>query len=372
MKRRNVGHLNILLLLLFIGAAIVVYLLALNLQDVLQDPPPPPSSPPNILETLEADERFTTLLTAVRAAGLEDALRGSDILTGFCPTNAAFEKLANDSKVDLETLLVDRELLTKILTDHVAAGNMSLADLSQQSRVTTLQGTSVDLVMDGDTLKVDNATIIEADIEASNGVVHVIDTVLLPVAPFEPPPPVDLEPATEVWQPYTRLQPLPAEIASAELVPGHPLMHNAVQELSEVLSRFNVHINTARTVRLGQDGEITYVAPVSSAPQRTADGRVLGVLVIQGEASFFAGPGPHVVLALDEDNDSSEFDVGFMDSNFEIVATRKAALHEGGTIDDIPGAAILYGTRWCKVWNFCWPCGGFGSFDTRNACFDDS
>ncbi|KAA3665261.1 MAG: hypothetical protein DWQ04_01530, partial [Chloroflexi bacterium] len=194
----------------------------------------------------------------------------------------------------------------------------------------------------------------------------------LPVAPFEPDPPVDLKSGIENWQPYTYLQPLPNEIASAELVPGHPVMREAVLSLNSVLSEFNTQINLARTVRLGQDDEVTYVAPVSTIPQLTAQGRVLGVLVNQGEELFFAGPGPYVVLAIEEDGEGSEFVVGFMDVNFEIVATRKAALQEGETIDDIPAAAILYGTRWCKVWNFCWPCGGFGSFDTKSACFDDS
>ncbi|MAT06769.1 MAG: fasciclin [Acidimicrobiaceae bacterium] len=123
---------------------------------------------------------FTTLVAAVEAAGLVETLSGEDELTVFAPTDAAFESLG----LTAEELLADTETLTSILTYHVVPGEVLAADvvaLDAQS-VATVNGAEVDISVDGDTVMVNDATVVTADVDASNGVIHVIDTVLLPPA----------------------------------------------------------------------------------------------------------------------------------------------------------------------------------------------
>jgi len=131
----------------------------------------------NIVETAVAAGQFKTLAAALHAAGLVDALSGEGPFTVFAPTDEAFAKLPPGT---VEALLKDKAKLTKVLTYHVVAGNVPSAEVVKLTSATTLSGGTLKLsVMDGKVM-VNNAHVVQADVKASNGVIHVVDTVLLP------------------------------------------------------------------------------------------------------------------------------------------------------------------------------------------------
>lgn len=130
----------------------------------------------DIVDTAVAAGNFETLVTAVQAAGLVDTLKGEGPFTLFAPTDEAFAKIP---QADLDALLADKEKLTEVLTYHVVSGKVMAADVVSMTSAKTVQGSS--LTIDAsDGVKVDNATVTATDIKASNGVIHVIDTVLMP------------------------------------------------------------------------------------------------------------------------------------------------------------------------------------------------
>lgn len=131
----------------------------------------------DIVDTAVAAGSFKTLATALEAAGLVDTLKGAGPFTVFAPTDAAFAKLPAGT---VEGLLKDKAKLTSILTYHVVPGKVMAADVVKLDGAKTVNGQSVAIkVVDGKVM-VDNATVTQADVGASNGVIHVIDTVLLP------------------------------------------------------------------------------------------------------------------------------------------------------------------------------------------------
>lgn len=131
----------------------------------------------DIVDTAVAAGDFTTLVAAVEAAGLVDALKGDGPYTVFAPTDAAFAKLPAGT---VDALLADpKGALTQVLLYHVVPGKVMSSDLSNGMQAATLQGEDVVFSL-ADGAKVNNANIAAADIEASNGVIHVVDTVLLP------------------------------------------------------------------------------------------------------------------------------------------------------------------------------------------------
>jgi uncharacterized surface protein with fasciclin (FAS1) repeats len=130
----------------------------------------------DIVDTAIAAGSFNTLVAAVKAAGLVDTLKSPGPFTVFAPTDDAFAKLPEGT---VEALLNDKEKLTAILTYHVVPGKMMAADVVSKSSLKTVQGQSLQ-VSTSDGAKVDNANIIKTDIQTSNGVIHVIDTVVLP------------------------------------------------------------------------------------------------------------------------------------------------------------------------------------------------
>jgi len=130
----------------------------------------------DIIETARAAGSFKTLLTALDATGLTGALRGSGPFTVFAPTDDAFAKLPAGT---LDSLLQDRDKLASILKYHVVSGRVMAGDVVNLSRATTLQGSDVKIDTSSG-VKIDNARVIKTDVEATNGVIHVIDTVILP------------------------------------------------------------------------------------------------------------------------------------------------------------------------------------------------
>ncbi len=133
----------------------------------------------DIVDTAVAAGSFKTLATALTRAGLVDALKGDGPFTVFAPTDEAFAKLP---KGTLETLLKpeNKDQLTAILTYHVVSGKVPAAQAVKLSNAGTLNGQQIDLQVRDGSLRIDNATVITADIECSNGVIHVIDNVILP------------------------------------------------------------------------------------------------------------------------------------------------------------------------------------------------
>ena len=133
----------------------------------------------NIVEVAQGNADFSTLVAAVTAAGLGDALSGEGPLTVFAPTNAAFEALPAGL---LEKLLLpeNKEVLTKILTYHVVAAKVMAVDVAAGD-VTTLEGSTFAVTTEGG-VKVNTANVTATDVPASNGVIHVIDAVLVPAS----------------------------------------------------------------------------------------------------------------------------------------------------------------------------------------------
>jgi len=131
----------------------------------------------DIVDTAVAAGSFETLVTAVKAAGLVDTLKGKGPFTVFAPTDDAFAKLPEGT---LESLLKDTDKLKAILLYHVVAGKVMAADVVKLSSAKTVEGQEVMVKVSGAKVMVNNANVTKTDIETSNGVIHVIDTVLLP------------------------------------------------------------------------------------------------------------------------------------------------------------------------------------------------
>src|SRR3954453_15052594 len=133
----------------------------------------------DVVDTAVAAGNFTTLATALKAAGLVDTLKGEGPFTVFAPTDEAFAKLPAGT---VENLLKpeNKAKLTAILTYHVVPGNVMAADVMKLKTAKTVQGGSVKIAAANGKVMIDNATVTKADIAASNGVIHVIDTVLMP------------------------------------------------------------------------------------------------------------------------------------------------------------------------------------------------
>ena len=135
-----------------------------------------PAEQADIIDTAAAASEFATLLAAIGAADLDDMLRDVGPFTVFAPTDAAFAALAGDALVEL--LEAPSGELIQIVLYHVIPGSLMAGDLSDGMEVVTLQGTPLTITVDGDSIMVDGANIVTADIETSNGVIHVIDAVL--------------------------------------------------------------------------------------------------------------------------------------------------------------------------------------------------
>jgi uncharacterized surface protein with fasciclin (FAS1) repeats len=130
----------------------------------------------DIVDTAIAAGSFTTLVKAVQAAGLVDTLKGPGPFTVFAPTDEAFAKLPPGT---LDKLLANPDQLKAVLTYHVVAGKVMAADV-KTGRVATVQGSSAMLTVMGGGVMIDKANVVKTDIVCSNGVIHVIDAVIMP------------------------------------------------------------------------------------------------------------------------------------------------------------------------------------------------
>jgi uncharacterized surface protein with fasciclin (FAS1) repeats len=168
MKRENV-RLYIAVVMVAIG---VLCTAALAFADTA-----PTTGPKDIVDTAIAAGNFKTLVAAVQAAGLVETLKGQGPFTVFAPTDEAFAKLPKEA---LDALLKDKAQLTSILTYHVVAGKVMAAQVVKHKSVKTVEGQSLKVRTVKGAVMIDNAKVVQTDIIASNGVIHVIDTVLMP------------------------------------------------------------------------------------------------------------------------------------------------------------------------------------------------
>lgn len=130
----------------------------------------------NIIETATSNPDFSTLVTALKAADLVETLSGAGPFTVFAPTNAAFAKIP---EATLKAVLADKVKLTSILTYHVVSGKVLAKEIGTMTKAMTLAKSEVKIKSDGGVM-INDAKVTKADLECSNGVIHVIDTVLMP------------------------------------------------------------------------------------------------------------------------------------------------------------------------------------------------
>lgn len=145
---------------------------------------PAEDEPGTIVEVAAGNEDFSTLVTAVEAAGLVETLSGEGPFTVFAPTNEAFEQLP-DGLLDALLMPENDEVLSSILEYHVVEGEVLSADI-EAGEIVAISGEPLDVTTNGD-VQINTATVVQADVEASNGVIHAIDEVLIPpdVSPEE-------------------------------------------------------------------------------------------------------------------------------------------------------------------------------------------
>ncbi|MCU0657271.1 MAG: fasciclin domain-containing protein [Polyangiaceae bacterium] len=165
--------------------------LALTAAACSEQPPPkepknatPPASAPgatssDIVDTAAGAGQFSTLVAAVKAAGLVDTLKGPGPFTVFAPTDEAFKKLPAGTVDDL-LKPENKAKLQAVLTYHVVPGKVMSTEAVKLTSAKTVQGASAKLSVSGSTLSIDNAKVVKADIGCSNGVIHVIDSVIMP------------------------------------------------------------------------------------------------------------------------------------------------------------------------------------------------
>ncbi|NJN57604.1 MAG: fasciclin domain-containing protein [Leptolyngbyaceae cyanobacterium SL_5_9] len=131
----------------------------------------------NIVDTAANAGSFSTLVTAIKAANLVDTLKGAGPFTVFAPTDEAFAKLPAGT---VDALLKDIPKLKQILTYHVVSGKVMASDVVKLKSATTVEGSDVKINATNGNVKINDATVATADVAADNGVIHIIDTVLLP------------------------------------------------------------------------------------------------------------------------------------------------------------------------------------------------
>ena len=142
------------------------------------------TEPGTIVDVAASAGTFTTLVAAVEAAGLVETLSGAGPFTVFAPTDEAFAAALDSLGLTAEQLLADKETLTSILTYHVIAGEVPSTTVMSMDgqQVATVNGADVTISVDGETVMVNDAKVVATDVAASNGIIHVIDSVLIPPA----------------------------------------------------------------------------------------------------------------------------------------------------------------------------------------------
>ncbi|HST20009.1 MAG TPA: fasciclin domain-containing protein [Blastocatellia bacterium] len=165
--------------LLFVAMIAAVTVVAVFAQEPLQtkEAKSPPAPTMNIIDTTKAATNFTTFTKAVEAAGLTDTLNAEGPYTIFAPTDEAFAKLPAGT---LDSLMANKEELQKLLLHHVVSGKVMAKDVATMQTAKSMDGSSLKITAAGGKVAIENAKVVQPDIAASNGVIHAIDTVLIP------------------------------------------------------------------------------------------------------------------------------------------------------------------------------------------------
>ncbi len=228
----------------------------------------------NIVDIAAANDSFDTLHAAIVAAGLADTLASADnTFTVFAPTDAAFAKLEAANPGILATVLADPEgLLTTILTYHVLAGEYQSGDVLAAATLPTLQGESLDVSLRDGLPFVDDSQITAVDILAKNGVIHVIDTVLLPEAVTNPAPAAEVTPAPEAAAPEAAADDM--EMAD-EVAMDDTVGLKTIAEIATEAGNFNQLLGALTATGLAETfalpGNYTVFAPTDAAFEALGD-----------------------------------------------------------------------------------------------------
>ncbi len=218
--------------------------------------------PGTIVDIAVADDRFETLVAALQAAELVETLQGDGPFTVFAPTDDAFAALPEGT---VEALLEDIPALTDILLYHVVAGDVRAADVVTLDAAVTVQGESVSVTVEGDNVRINDSLVIIADVVASNGVIHVIDAVLLPP-----------EPMAESMQDEQDEQPQQAQQSEQAEQPG------TIVDIAVADDRFETLVAALQAAELVEtlqgDGPFTVFAPTDDAFAALPEGTVEALL----------------------------------------------------------------------------------------------
>lgn len=161
------------------GIVILLIVFSLMLSGCTEQPEEQPEAGKDIVQTAIDAGSFKTLVTALQTAGLVETLSGEGPFTVFAPTDDAFAAIPEET---LNALLANKAELTKVLTYHVTSGKYMAKDVVSMGNITTLEGNMLDVEVTNEGVFVGGAKVIQTDIECSNGVIHVVDTVLIPPA----------------------------------------------------------------------------------------------------------------------------------------------------------------------------------------------
>lgn len=280
------------------------------------------TSSQTIVEIAAGNPDFSTLVAAVQAAGLVDTLNGEGPFTVFAPTNAAFEALGQET---IDSVLADTDLLTSILTYHVVPGKLLVGDLTLQDAVTTVQGGDITIDNVDSSLKL-NGTVgfVASNIQASNGVIHVIDAVLLPPeagAAEEPAAAVEEEVAADV-----------VHIRVAHFSPDTPAVDVYVNgELSAVQGLEFPSITDWIELPAG-----TYNLAVSPAGTSLDDAAI-------GPADFELPAGAWITVAAVGSLSNSTLKPAIVVEDYSAIADGNARVTVFHAIEDAPAVDVLAG-----------------------------
>jgi transforming growth factor-beta-induced protein len=248
-----------------------------------------PAALKDVVDTAIAAGSFGTLVTAVQAAGLEQTLRTTKNITVFAPTNAAFAKIP---KATLDAILADKALLTKILTYHVSGRTISAEQLFNAGvgTIDTLQGERVRFTAkDGKVLLNDTVMVTATDIKASNGIIHVLDAVLIPPSIANPPTTTTVAPIPTTVPPTTPPTTLPVTTVAPTTVAPIPTTTKPIVPVGA-----KDIVDTA----IGAGGFTTLVAAVQAAGLESTLRTAKGITVFAPTDAAFAKLGDATIKAL--------------------------------------------------------------------------
>ena len=256
---------------MWIAGFALLALLLMVLAACADDPTPtpiPPTATPDVQQDLGTiaeiaawDGRFGTLVAALQAADLVETLSGEGPFTVFAPTDDAFSKLPAGT---VESLLADVPALTDVLLYHVVAGDVMAADVVTLESAETVQGAEVSITVDGDTVRINESTVLITDVEASNGVIHVIDTVLLPPQPDR----TQARAATAAPAPTATTEPESQSMTIVDIAAGDGSFGTLVTALEAA----------DLVATLDGEGPFTVFAPTDEAVARLPEGTVESLL----------------------------------------------------------------------------------------------